>query len=335
MDNQSEHNLSDLLLAKYISGEASADELLQVDNWRKISEENENYFQELNLVWFDTGIINTESNEPKNINVDGAWNKMQKRVQSSTKVIPKQSPSINWKYALRIAAVVLVVIGGTWLFRQDNNSVIEKQLLASNEIVNYSLSDSSKIVLNKNSQLTYPEKFNENERRVKLKGEAHFKIEPNKEKPFVIEVNKAIVKVLGTSFVVKEEGDSAIRVGVESGKVQFGYEDEQVILTKGMSAVLDLRTGEITQDEEAKVNLGSWKSKKLSFRSTQLSEVVESLNELYPQEIVIQNKAINDCLLSATFDNEDLEVVLMIIESTFGFEIERTNNVIIIKGDGC
>ena len=48
------------------------------------------------------------------------------------------------------------------------------------------LPDGSKVVLNNNSKLTYPVKFSDNERMIKLDGEAFFEIEKDSLKPFLI-----------------------------------------------------------------------------------------------------------------------------------------------------
>ena len=333
MDNHSKHTINTGILAKYFSGEANNEEITQVENWKNSSEENLKEFNEFNLVWLDTGILK-EYDSSIQIDTDVAWGKLQQKITPSH--LTKVKPTFNWKYTLRIAALLAVVFGATWYFTSDNSNQIDKELLASNEVVNFTFSDSSKIVLNKNSKISYPEEFSEKDRKVKLSGEAHFSVTPNKEKPFVIEVEKAIVKVLGTSFVVKEmKEDSLVKVMVETGKVLFAYKEESVILTKGMSASLDLRTELIVLDSKPDLNIGAWKSKNLLFRSTNLAEVINQIEDLYEVDIVVENQEILNCELSATFNNEILEDVLMIIESTFGFEIDYSKNKILIRGDGC
>ena len=136
--------------------------------------------------------------------------------------------------------------------------------------------------------------------------------------------------------MVKEiKPDSLVKVVVESGKVSFSFQNENVILTKDMSATLNLRTKKITIDSNVNKNIGAWKSKKLHFRSTSMKEVIHQIEKLYEVNFEIKNPSILNCELSATFDNEDLEDILMIIESTFGFQIEHIYNKIVIKGNGC
>lgn len=334
MSNYSEHTVNRELLAKYFSNEATIIEIEQVENWKNSSEKNKKEFNEFSLVWLDTGILKNNLDSSLQINTDLAWNKFQDKI-GKNKII-KLNKSFNWRYTLRIAAFVAIALGGFWFLNSDSTMLKENQLFTSNEIVNFTFGDSSKIVLNENSQITYPDEFSTKERKVKLSGEAHFSITPDKEKPFVIEVNNALVKVLGTSFVVKEiKKDSLVKVRVETGKVLFSYQEESVILTKGMSASLDLRTEKIEVGSKSDVNIGAWKSKKLLFKSTPLKEVVNQIEELYGVTIEIENSAILNCKLSVTFENETLDDILMIIESTFGFEIESSNNKILIKGNGC
>lgn len=333
MNNHSEHTVNTELLAKYFSNEASVQEIELVENWKNSSEKNKKEFNEYNLVWVDTDIIKNELDPSIVINTDLAWEKLQNKI--GEKKIKKLNPSFNWKQVLRIAALVAIVVGSFW-YLNSNSEMKENQLMASNEIVNFTFSDSSKIVLNENSKITYPEEFNSKERKVKLSGEAYFSITPNKEKPFVIEVDNALVKVLGTSFVVKEmKEESLVKVKVESGKVLFAYKNESVILTKGMSASLDLKTEKIEVNSNSDENIGAWRSQKLLFKSTNLKEVISQIENLYEVEIKVENQEILNCELSATFENETLEDVLMIIESTFGFEIISADNVLLIKGNGC
>lgn len=65
------------------------------------------------------------------------------------------------------------------------------------------LSDGTRVCLNSQSRLTYPVVFDSKERVVELEGEAYFDVEEDAERPFLIKIKDAAVKVLGTSFNVK------------------------------------------------------------------------------------------------------------------------------------
>ena len=76
------------------------------------------------------------------------------------------------------------------------------------------LEDSTEVWLNSETQLIYPEKFAENERRVIVKGEAFFKVAHESNRPFRVETDGQLVTVHGTQFNVKSyKEDRKILVG--------------------------------------------------------------------------------------------------------------------------
>ena len=84
---------------------------------------------------------------------------------------------------------------------------------AGDEQVLVALNDGSRVTLNNNAELRYPEKFRGDKREVLLSGEAFFEVERNPEKPFTINIeDMAIVEVLGTSFNIRSEesGESTV-----------------------------------------------------------------------------------------------------------------------------
>ena len=78
-----------------------------------------------------------------------------------------------------------------------------------------------------------------------------------------------------------------------------------------------------------------WANKKLIFDETRLSLVFELLRKHYKSEIEVEKESINSCLLTATFEDEDIEQILTIIGVSFGLTIEKDQDKFIIKGEGC
>ena len=74
------------------------------------------------------------------------------------------------------------------------------------------LSDGTKVWLNSDSKLEFPNTFVGDERRVKLAGEAYFEVAKNKAKPFRVEVDRVEVVVLGTSFNIHAYDEAAWRI---------------------------------------------------------------------------------------------------------------------------
>lgn len=65
------------------------------------------------------------------------------------------------------------------------------------------LNDGTEVTMNAGSRLTFPTQFTENQRAVKLEGEAYFKVSKNKEKPFIVITDKMNTRAVGTEFDVK------------------------------------------------------------------------------------------------------------------------------------
>ena len=76
-------------------------------------------------------------------------------------------------------------------------------------------------------------------------------------------------------------------------------------------------------------------TKILRFRQTELKVVAEILSQTYGVEVRIDDQEVSRCKLTATFANESLETVLMIIQETFNFELQVEGKVQILKGGSC
>jgi len=70
------------------------------------------------------------------------------------------------------------------------------------------------VKLNSESKISYSSKFNQNNRDIKLTGEAYFEVF-NSPIPFKVNTDYGIIKVLGTSFNVRARPDG-LEVGVIS-----------------------------------------------------------------------------------------------------------------------
>ena len=83
------------------------------------------------------------------------------------------------------------------------------------------LPDGSRLWLNAGSKVVLADGFTENKREVTLSGEAFFDVQHDMDHPFVIHAGKLDVTVLGTSLNVKAyPGDSTIETTLIKGKVE-------------------------------------------------------------------------------------------------------------------
>ena len=82
------------------------------------------------------------------------------------------------------------------------------------------LPDSSTVWLNANARLVYPRSFEDVNRKVSISGEAFFQVRKDKNHPFIVDIGKLQVEVLGTSFnVMTDTYNDEIRISLLEGKV--------------------------------------------------------------------------------------------------------------------
>ena len=216
------------------------------------------------------------------------------------------------------------------LFSKDTRQI---SLASLNGVVTDTLPDGSVITLNKNSSLEYPENFKGKKRSVSLKGEAFFNVAANKKKPFEIAVNDILVRVVGTSFNIRSENGST-EVIVETGIVQVIRDDKMVELRPGQKLVVGQENQNLVPQNEEEQLYNYYRSKEFVCDNTPLWKLVETLNEAYQVNIIIERPELKALPLDVTFSNESLDVILDIIKETFNtyhIKIEKTSNTIILK----
>lgn len=129
------------------------------------------------------------------------------------------------------AASVLLLLGAAiWLIPQyfDGQSITTTTALAQTSDV--ALPDGSSAQLNASSSLSYSNEAWEEERLVKLSGEAFFQVK--KGEKFTVKTDRGQVQVLGTSFNVFDR-DGDFHVTCHTGKVRVNTGDQEVILSPG------------------------------------------------------------------------------------------------------
>ena len=319
------HDMMDELLVKYLADEATPPEQELVEEWISSSEANRHYFQHFQLIWEESRQLAAITSVDEN----KAWQKFQRRVKKEE---ARRNPGLfGW---WRIAAGILIIVGITWFASSIlNKGTTEPEILSIasvNEVKKDTLPDGSVATLNKHSVLTYPSSFKGKTRKVKLEGEAFFNVKANKEKPFIIDVNDVQVKVVGTSFNVKNN-NGVIEVVVETGIVQVTKDGQMIELQAGERTSLG-QTGTVATKQASDDKLYNYYvSKTFVCDNTPLWKLVEKLNEAYGANIRIEREELRKLPLTVTFDEESLDTILNIISQTLMIKVSRSDNEIILR----
>ena len=158
--------------------------------------------------------------------------------------------------------------------------------------IQFLLPDGSKVWLNANSSIQYALNFVTDQRAIELlQGEAYFEVKQHqvygKKVPFVVNINRQKIEVLGTSFNVNLEDENSIRTTLVEGKIQIAISDDAkaIVLNPGEQSTLTLNTGEL---EVQRVNVDrfvAWKNGLFYFDDTSLEVLLEQISQWYDIEI--------------------------------------------------
>ncbi len=326
-----------ILLSKYFAGECNEDELVKLDNWLSKKKTNHLLFNELQR---DKELIG-KYKEMKTVDVDKAWNKLSRRIEATgynnvrTMISSgKDRNRVKVPFLIWFAASILIVAGLLVTYKSLSTRSNFETIAAANKNTTFTLPDGSVIILNRDSKIVYPKDFGIKQRELILKGEAFFEVTHDNSKPFIVKADEARIKVIGTSFAVNERaGKNGIEVYVENGRVSLYKEEMEhagVMIDPGYIGQLsgNLSTKYLNKNN----NILAWKTRKIIFTDTKLSEVIKVLEKVYGKEIIIENKEALNWPYTGTFDNQDLESVTKVLVENYQFGIEQDRNKIVLTG---
>ena len=330
-----------LLLTKYLNNECTEHELIRVaelltnpSNHERVAgllEQASKKFRD----HFETNPVHRER----------SWSKIHAEIVAGRNTLKKGShPYQIW---LKVAALIILLISVGLLIRlfiyQPGNSIDKlavQMKTVSNELGEKSkltLPDGTIVIINSGTIITYPEKFDSRIRFVSLVGEAYFDVKEDSSRSFVVNVQGLKAKVLGTTFNIRAYNYYCdVRVSLTSGKVamQLPGEPTQLVLEPGKEIIYDLtaHTYKLSEFDSEKV-LG-WQKGILHFDEASEQEVIHILEHWYNVHIETVNASSKEWTnLTAKYDNESLENVLISLGYTldFNYEIKGKNIKIIYK----
>lgn len=317
----------DILLAKYFSGEASAIELERLDDWLAQSQANEDYFEQMSLLFQKTVRYDIPSHQP---DVNKAWAMFEQHIQNEDKNTEQQtlyaqpkSRKRSLRLFVQIAAVFIAFVAVSLFFysRQAGNQNV--QVASAGVDIEHTLPDNTVVYLSANSEIAYNNDYGKTNRTINLKGKGRFDVTDdgtNKGK-LLINADDVIIEDIGTVFTVDAYTyNTQITVNVESGKVLFYTAD---------NAGLELEAGETGHYDKLtrmfeKQKHTSGKSM-IVFDATPLSAVVAELSNRFGVSIHLQDNSLASRQITVSFDaDDDIEEILQIIAETLQLTIHIT-----------
>jgi transmembrane sensor len=323
----------DDLIGKYLAGEATPEEIRELESWIQQHDENRKYVAQLRTIFERASAVT----QHQQFDTDAAWNKVKdqlhkKAAGKTVSITPASGLQLFWKIA---ASIIFVTTVGFWAYRFAVSPTKPVEVFADNKPALDTLPDGSEVYLNKQTKLVYSFDKKENSYIVKLKGEAYFNIKHNDNKKFIVDAEGVFIKDIGTSFNVKAYPESNnIEVVVEEGEIVFyTKEDSGIHLRANGKGVYNKLTRKFTI-ENPEPNITAYKTKFFIFTNTDLATVVQTLNSVYDKKISIHKK-LEACKLTVTFNDENIDEIANIIAETLNLSITSSGQTIVMQGTGC
>ncbi len=359
MEENKDISTVDLLISKYLSGNASGSEILEFMDWMNASPDNCTYFAQYKIIWL-------KSVEHNPIPKELRWEQLQSRLKErqvtrfNLEEIVDESKEKMFRI-LRFAAsiIVLLTISSVLFFvaKTKKNihlaqNIIEVPYGSKTSII---LPDGTKLWINSGTKLTYNNDYGITNRNIFLVGEAYFDVAKNSKLPFIVHTSNLKIKAVGTAFNVKAYPEEKkvettlvhglVEIEKEGSKTPIYLRPSQKIVIANRSSI-QTETQTITSQSEKNSQVGiidktdsevnkeidtekeiCWKEGKLIFDREPLISLAVKLERRYDVHISFENEKLKDYKYTGTFNDLSLEQILeaMRFSSPINFEIKEKN----------
>jgi ferric-dicitrate binding protein FerR (iron transport regulator) len=214
--------------------------------------------------------------------------------------------------------------------------VFNSIIVPKGKIFKIVLSDGTKVWLNADTKITFPQKFlaSGDTRTVVLNGEAFFEVAHNKDQPFIVKSNDLEIEVLGTRFNVSSYASgNQISTTLVEGSVKINNSQDSIaelILKPSYQAAFNKKTEKL---EAFKVNTSdftAWMDNKILFRNEAFKELILKIERGYNVNIINQIPELETERFTGEFDNENIEDIIKTFSSRLDFRYKIENKTITI-----
>jgi transmembrane sensor len=161
-------------------------------------------------------------------------------------------------------------------------------------------------------------------------------VQPDRNKPFIIHMNRLAIQVVGTAFNVKQSADSSqIFVQVNSGIVKMFTNQKDILVTKGQTGIYSKEGERLEVVDSVSTNSMSYATKNFDFQDMRLSEIIQVLEDAFGIPIKIEDPRLLNCSLIAQFDNKPLDYIMNIIAATLNLSYSKKGDTLFLSGEGC
>lgn len=333
------------VIVRYLDKSIDEADSIRLEEWLEKSSENQRILHSIDRIWKSTE-EKSKDTLINQLNLEKDWDnvayrikstnteKKQARIQRFGKLRKRQQLFSN---LLKAAALILVAVTSGFLTLQyapqpsepHAEPVFNEIATNAGERASIELGDGTKVILNAASKLIMPETFSSEKRVVELIGQAFFDVKSDRNRPFYIHTENAIVEVTGTAFDVRSyEEDDDITVVVREGTVELSRPDEpanRIIVNEGYKGTVSVANGHLSVEmfDNPEVYFG-WMDGRLIFENTPIVDVFKHLERWY--DVTVQYDSSDEKLVNQKFTADlktrSIREVLEVIQMSMKVEFE-------------
>ena len=194
------------------------------------------------------------------------------------------------------------------------------------------LSDGTRVWLDAASSIRFPGFFGARERRVEITGQAYFEVAKDAARPFIVQVGKASIEVLGTGFnVMAYPEENTLQTTLVEGSVRFCTDKDSVLLDPGQQSLL-LSNGGIKLVKDADLDLAvAWKNGVTAFHKASITTIMRQVQRWYDVQVTYEGKISERTFTGEIPRDANLSELLKLFEiSKIHFSIDAEHKMLIV-----
>ncbi|MDR6944161.1 FecR family protein [Mucilaginibacter pocheonensis] len=353
-----------ILIGKKLNGEASSEELLELEQLLRQQEASGMYPMDgLEAIWKND--LQTSQDEKLLSKWDAFETELdvieEKEAEEAAQIISIQSKRKKARIIKlgSLLAAACLMLGIFWFTRKETITTGKPNEITApkNGISKIQLPDGSRVWLNMGSKLTYSNDFGTDQRRVNLVGEAFFDVVKDPQHPFVVTTPTISVRVLGTKFNVRSyNNDKTSEAALVRGKIELTIlknPEKKIILNPSEKLTIinnqeqqiksNIPTDKVAEEtplialsrihQAKKDTLPSealWLENKLAFDAEDFESIAQKMERRYNVTIAFENEDVKKLRFTGKFEKEPINKALLYLQRTAEFHYKIDTNQIVI-----
>jgi len=241
------------------------------------------------------------------------------------------------RYSAGIAAAALLAVATGQLVRKQTEDRLSHEMMALStrpgERAEVTLSDGTVVTLNADTRLEYPVTFRGDERRVRIDGEALFRVQHDEKHPFIVSTFASDIRVLGTTFnVLADEHSRLFETTLKEGQVRVtNLANLTDVHTMTPGEVVSLVDGILQKSVLQDPASLCWVDGLVNLKADSFEALMERFEKVYGVHIILKASPSIEGLSGELRVSEGIEHALKVLQHVVDFQYEHYEGNILIK----